>query len=488
MIKNKYNFYIIILIVIGFLIRFLMISIDPFLHNWDEHFHALVAKNLSKDFTLPILLNHPLEGYRIEAWCDNHIWLHKQPLFLWQIAIANKFFSTSIFSVRLPSLIMTTLSLLIIYRVTFLATKDRKISLIALFLATFSNYQLNLISGRIATDQNDIAFGFYILLSIWSLLEYYNSKKFYWIILIGLFAGCAVLVKWLVGLLVFSSWGIIALYYIFKNKNYSFFILLVISFLICISIFLPWQIFAFYKFPLEYLFESSFNKKHIFEIVEGHDGSFIFYIKNFVHYFGFIISLFVFLGIWISYKKNDFKTEIGFSLIFYFLLLIGFFTFIVSTRMISFIYPILPIGIVYASIGIHLFIQKFIKKQIFLIPLFILLLLDALNPYDIWKKTYRSHEYTKKSYNTKILKSCDIKVPEDYNIIINLSDYENIDLMFFNKRPFAAYQGVFTQIELSKYEKKKIKIAAFADHGKYILPDYIKKYPFIYIINDKLMD
>jgi hypothetical protein len=86
------------------------------------------------------------------------------------------------------------------------------------------------------------------------------------------------------------------------------------------------------------------------------------------------------------------------------------------------------------------------------------------------------------------LKSCDIKVPEDYNIIINLSDYENIDLMFFNKRPFAAYQGVFTQIELSKYEKQKIKIAAFADHGKYILPDYIKKYPFIYIINDKLMD
>ena len=488
MIKNKHNFYITILIVIGFTIRFLMISLDPFLHNWDEHFHALVAKNLSKDFTLPILLNNPLEGYRIEAWCDNHIWLHKQPLFLWQIAIAIKLFSTSVFSVRLPSLIMTTISLLIIYRLAFLTTQNRKISLIALLLATFSNYQLNLISGRIATDQNDIAFGFYILLSVWTFFEFLNTKKIYWILLIGIFAGCAVLVKWLVGLLVFSSWGIIALYHIIKNKNYSLFILLIISVLICISIFLPWQIFAFYKFPTEYLFESSFNKKHIFEIVEGHGGSFLFYIKNFIHYYGFVISLFVFSGIWVSYKRNDFKTEIGFSLILYFLLLISFFTFIVSSKMISFIYPVLPIGIIYASIGIDLFIQKFGKKKIFLIPFFILLLIDALNPFDIWKKTYRSHEYFKKSYNTKILQKCDSIVPANYDIIINLSDYENIDLMFFNKRPFAAYQGVFSPIEISKYESQKIKIAAFVDHGTYILPNYIKNYPYIYIINEKLMD
>ena len=206
MFKNKYNIYILILLIAGFLLRLWMITLDPFLHNWDEHFHALVAKNLSNNFALPILLNNPLDGYKIEAWNDNYIWLHKQPLFLWQIALAIKAFGASVFSVRFPSLLMTSISLLIIYRLAFLVTQDRKTSLIALILATFSNFQLNLISGRIPTDHNDIAFGFYILLSIWTFVEYLKSKKIYWALLSGVFAGSAILIKWLIGLLVYSSW------------------------------------------------------------------------------------------------------------------------------------------------------------------------------------------------------------------------------------------------------------------------------------------
>ena len=60
--------------------------------------------------------------------------------------------------------------------------------------------------------------------------------------------------------------------------------------------------------------------------------------------------------------------------------------------------------------------------------------------------------------------------------------------MYYNKRPFAAYHGVFTVDELNKLLVQKVKIAAFADHGKYILPGYIKNYPFLYIIDKKLMD
>ena len=232
MFKSKYNIYILILLIAGFLLRLWMILLDPFLHNWDEHFHALVAKNLSINFALPILLNNPLEGYKIEAWNDNYIWLHKQPLFLWQIALAIKAFGATVFSVRFPSLLMTSISLLIIYRLAFLVTQDRKTSLIALILATFSNFQLNLISGRIPTDHNDIAFGFYILLSIWTFVEYLKSKKIYWALLSGVFAGSAILIKWLIGLLVYSSWGIISLFYIIKKKNYSLFIHLILSFIL----------------------------------------------------------------------------------------------------------------------------------------------------------------------------------------------------------------------------------------------------------------
>jgi len=488
MVKNKYNIYIFILLIAGFLLRLWMITLDPFLHNWDEHFHALVAKNLSNNFALPILLNNPLDSYKIEAWCDNHIWLHKQPLFLWQIAVAIKVFGTSVFSVRFPSLLMTSISLLIIYRLAFLVTQDRKTSLIALILATFSNFQLNLISARIPTDHNDIAFGFYVLLSIWTFVEYLKSKKIYWVLLSGIFAGAAVLIKWLIGLLVYSSWGIISLYYIIKKKNYSLFIHLILSFIICLLIFIPWQIFTYYKFPTEFLFEHGFNQKHIVEVVEGHSGGYFFYIKNFRHYYGYLLTLFFLNGIWLSYKRKYFQNEIGFALIFYCVLLFSFFTFMVATKMNGFLYSILPIGLIYASISVNAFMQNYITKKVFAFLFISILVLDTLNPYDIWKRTYRSQEYTRKSHNTAIIKNADIIIPKDYNVVINLSDYENIDLMYYNKRPFAAYHGVFTVDELNKLLAQKVKIAAFADHGKYILPDYIKNYPFLYIIDKKLMD
>lgn len=488
MVKNKYNIYIFILLIAGFLLRLWMIILDPFLHNWDEHFHALVAKNLSNNFALPILLNNPLDSYKIEAWCDNHIWLHKQPLFLWQIALAIKVFGTSVFSVRFPSLLMTSISLLIIYRLAFLVTQDRKTSLIALILATFSNFQLNLISARIPTDHNDIAFGFYILLSIWTFVEYLKSKKIYWALLSGLFAGAAVLIKWLIGLLVYSSWGIISLYYIIKKKNYSLLLNLIFSFIICLLIFIPWQIFTYYKFPTEFLFELGFNQKHLLEVVEGNGGGYFFYIKSLKHYYGYLIPFFFLHGIWLSYKRKYFKNEISFALIFYALLLFSFFTFMVPTKMNGYLYSIMPIGLIYASISIHTFMQKYITKKVFVFLFISILVIDTLNPYDIWKRTFRNDEHTRKSNNTAIIKNADILIPKDYNVVINLSDYENIDLMYYNKRPFAAYHGVFTVDELNKLLVQKVKIAAFADHGKYTLPGYIKNYPFLYIIDKKLMD
>ena len=107
-----------------------------------------------------------------------------------------------------------------------------------------------------------------------------------------MFAGAAVLIKWLIGLLVYSSWGIISLYYIIKKKNYSLFLNLIFSFIICLLIFIPWQIFTYYKFPTEFLFELGFNQKHLVEVVEGNGGGYFFYIKSLRHYYGYFIPFF----------------------------------------------------------------------------------------------------------------------------------------------------------------------------------------------------
>ena len=45
-VRGNIKIALIFLLISAFLLRLLMISLDPFLHEWDERFHALVAKNM----------------------------------------------------------------------------------------------------------------------------------------------------------------------------------------------------------------------------------------------------------------------------------------------------------------------------------------------------------------------------------------------------------------------------------------------------------
>jgi hypothetical protein len=154
----------------------------------------------------------------------------------------------------------------------------------------------------------------------------------------------------------------------------------------------------------------------------------------------------------------------------------------------AFVYSIIPFGIIFASVAIFKFIESYKLKPLFVFLFLIILIFDSLKPYDIWKRTYKNNERVKKEYNTNIYKKSDALIPANFNVIINLSDNENIDLMFYSKRTLTAYQGVFTESQLKKLLINKVKIAAFTDHGNFILPTYIKEYPYLYIINEKLKD
>lgn len=118
-----------------------------------------------------MLFKNPVVPYDLNSWCCNSVWLHKQPLFMWQMAISMKVFGVSEFSMRLPSALMGAITILLIYRIAFLLTNSKTISIIAGLLMCFSHYQLELISGQIGMDHNDMAFCFYILASFWAFTE-----------------------------------------------------------------------------------------------------------------------------------------------------------------------------------------------------------------------------------------------------------------------------------------------------------------------------
>jgi len=117
-----------------------MAAVDPFLQDWDERFHALVAKNLIHHPLTPMLRLDPIMAFKIEDWCCNHIWVHKQPLFLWQMALSMKLFGVNEVAMRLPSVIMGTISIYFVYDLANRWIKNIDISFVAALLFAVSNY------------------------------------------------------------------------------------------------------------------------------------------------------------------------------------------------------------------------------------------------------------------------------------------------------------------------------------------------------------
>lgn len=202
--KGVEKWALVLLFLAAFLLRMCMISLDPFLNKWDERFHALVAKNMMEHPFMPMLRKDAILPFNYGDWSGNHIWLHKQPFFLWQMAMSLKVFGINEFAVRFPGALMGAIQILFIYRIGKLVLNNQTGYLSALLFAG-SYFQLQQTSGLIGMDQNDIAFGFYTIASIWALIEFNYSHKKYWILLIGLFSGIAILNKWLTGLLVYAG-------------------------------------------------------------------------------------------------------------------------------------------------------------------------------------------------------------------------------------------------------------------------------------------
>lgn len=339
---KRYSLLSIVIFFIGFCTAFFIGTADPFLNIWDEQFHALVAKNMMQNPLRPVLYENPVFDYDYRLWDRNHVWLHKQPLFLWQIMLSIKVFGVNEFAVRFPSMVLFALSAMLTYRLGSL-TANRTIGFFGALLFCYSFYPLQVLAGRYPTDHNDIAFLFYVTASLWAWAAYTKTGKKLYICLLAVFSAGAVLTKWLAGLLVYGVWGVskaatrrksaIAL---LKNLKDLFWALLLTVLLV-----LPWQVYTFLKYPLEAAYEMSYNGKHFFEAVEGHGGDVFFHFDK--------MQLLYSLGP---------QTK--------FILLSGFVLFILAVKKSGF-----RIGFIAAVTAVYLFFtMAATKMQGFTLPLF----------------------------------------------------------------------------------------------------------------------
>lgn len=284
------------LLTLGCLIwNLLGIQNDSFLNLWDERFHALVARNLSKDFTLPQLYTEKLMlDFNYQDWPRATIWLHKQPFFMWLSALSIKFLGFSPFSYRLPHALLFSCMPLIGYRTGNLLAGPRA-GFFTAILAGGSSWAFSLMTGRVNTDQNDLCFYVLISASIWALVECAANPRIRWALMVGVFAGLAVLTKWLMGLMIFGAWGILILL-LFKERDYLSqriqLRLMLVAILVAIVVFMPWQIYILIQFPIEAVQEYQHAHKHFGEIVENHSESFWYYFtENLPVIYGWFISI-----------------------------------------------------------------------------------------------------------------------------------------------------------------------------------------------------
>lgn len=480
--NKQTNLSLITLTVAGFVLRYTLAA-DPFLHEWDERFHALVARNMMDHPLKPMLFKDPLIDYDYTGWCYNHIWLHKQPLFLWQMALSMKILGVSELTMRLPSVILGTLTVPLTYRIAKLYTTSKYVPFTAALFICLSGYQLELISGYNGMDHNDVSFSFYVLASIWTYLEYNRTKKWYWAILTGVFSGSAILTKWLTGLLVYSGWGINLLLSI-KQKGFKretgYFLL---SLGICAAIVIPWQVYIIHEFPKEAAYEYAHNTRHIYEAVEGHSGHNEYYLNRFPEYFGRYIWVMVLTGFLISiFKKGHNKESLALGI--YIATVYSFFSFVVQTKVSAYFFVVAPIGFIYIATTIDKVIQKLPSKitGATLIGALVICGGIILTPVKLFKN-HGSNKYRDiRVSNATIYRDLHKYLPPNVKVVINAHVYNNIDIMFYNN-DLNVYQYCFSEEEFDVAIKKhKTPVAVFKYGAEHKIPEYITQYKKAYII------
>jgi len=468
------------------MLGFFMAGLDPFLNLWDEQYHALVAKNLLSHPLKPTLYKIPILDYDYRNWTQNHIWLHKQPLFLWQIAGSLAVFGENEIAVRLPSVVLHAIGSLFIFRIGRITNGSITGFYGALFFAV-AYYPLELITGRYSTDHNDLFFLFYVLGSFWAWFEYQHSKKPYWLALIGFFSGCAVLVKWLVGLLVYACWGLALLI----QKNHWKFKLasfrpLLISFAVSLLVFIPWQVYILLAFPKEAAYEYSLNTAHFRTPIEGHTGDLWFHINAIKDLYGSGDAMpFILLAGVIILIRNIRDRRYRIAIISSIVIVYVFFS-LAATKMTSFTLLVAP----FAFLGLGALVdallnflpkkRKRLKK--FLGPVLLsTVCFFLLNP----AKIQKAHTYEAPNDNRNrsadlaqmdFIKNIKTSPGEEGFVIFDAARrFEgHIAVMFYTDH--VAYPFIPNQHMVDKMKQEGYSIA-IADHDS--LPDFIRLDPAI---------
>ena len=477
-----------LLMAAAFLLRLAMAGLDPFLHDWDERFHAVVARNLMANPLLPLLRARAVLPYDYKSWVGNHVWLHKQPLFLWQMALAMKLFGTNVVALRLPSVLLGSLLLYPIYRLGRLIYDDPTTGYLAAVLATFAFYSLEQTSGLIGMDHDDVAFTAYVGASIWAYYECRASARpGRWLLAVGVLAGAAVLCKWLTGLVVYAAWGLDILSDAARRRAWRQYGQAALSATVATAVWLPWQLFTAWRYPLESAYERAYNTRHFGEALEGHLHPWDYHFTLLPIHYGALAWLLAAGGIWwlVADRRRPLLPLVAAVAVIYL-----FFT-LAATKMYSYVYvvsPLLfvlmarPLAVAVTSLQQRFRGRRWLSYGVLPALLLAVVLADA-RPWGIYtvhfeEGSYALHlsplQHAARTANARLYAQLDHDIPAGY-LIVNAADNDEIQAMFHSGHD--VYTWPPSEAQVQALVRRGWRLAAFESHHNQALPGYVRATP-----------
>jgi Dolichyl-phosphate-mannose-protein mannosyltransferase len=278
----------------------LLAAAEPTLHEWDEQFHALVAKRLAANPLVPALYDPALLPYDYRNWMANAVWLHKPPVALWLMAGAFRIAGPSELAIRLPSVLLGTLGVVF----TFLIARrlfDQRVALLAAAFHAVNGLLVGLVSGRAPVDHVDTALVTVVAAGIWLALREIERPTIGRQALLGAAIGLGLLTKWFPALIVLPVWLLAAIWREAATQR-------VIARAMTIGaaaalVAGPWAIYIARAFPSEAMWEWRYGLAHSTGALEGHAEGPLFYLAAMPRFFGELVFVPLGVFIWKAVKQ-----------------------------------------------------------------------------------------------------------------------------------------------------------------------------------------
>jgi 4-amino-4-deoxy-L-arabinose transferase-like glycosyltransferase len=445
--KEQYSLSLCCIILGGFMLRLWCIT-DPFLHDWDESYHALVAKNLIDNPLKPTLFIDPILNYDYRQWTLNHVWLHKQQLSLWLISLSIQAFGNHEWAVRLPSLIVSTLSIGLTFRIALHFLESTPKALLVAFFQAINGYVIDIASGRSSTDHVDTVFFFWIELAILCIVLHRERQKHLFIIGAGVALGLSFLTKSFPALIVVLIYGVLNM----CDKSYKALIFNALVMIVIAScLYLPWQFYIFKTFPQEAHYENQYNFEHLFTALEGQTGAWWFYMDYARRVWNELIyGVFIWFLIYLFHHKNNLKL---WALWVWIVVPYAFFS-MVATKMWGYVLFTVPaIFIIEAHCMWHIkyyYIKFTVLRHILIYAIIILTIRYAYERVT----PFPTENYYKQCKNAQSIKDLSKTLSKtEKNVIFGVENY--VACMFYHEGtiayPFVPKQAVLDSLRKEKY-------------------------------------